>query len=273
MERANDQPQSFIWQLIDFKGQKVTAEAKLIKFNQDALVDRLDHAPTYLVALHNITQQEKDHAELEAERNALKNILWGTAAGTWEWNVQTGETRFNERWADMVGYQLKEISPTSIDTWMALCHPDDLPYSKAMLDEHFAGKRDAYDVEVRMRHRDGTWIWVQDRGRVVDWDDDGKPLWMAGTHSDITPAKRPKPAPRRPWSRRDSTPPYCPACFTSSGNTRMDAAPSLMPARALKKFMDSHQKRYATMRARFSRSSTKMTFKGLPIPSSVLLNS
>ncbi|XGA79715.1 PAS domain-containing protein [Halomonas sp. CH40] len=189
LERASDQPQSFIWQLIDLKGQKVTAEAKLIKFNQGALVDRLDHAPTYLVALHNITQQEKDHADLEAERNALKNILWGTAAGTWEWNVQTGETRFNERWAEMVGYRLEDISPTSIDTWMTFCHPDDLPHSEAMLNEHFAGKRDAYDVEVRMRHRDGSWIWVQDRGRVVSWDGDGNPLWMAGTHSDITARK------------------------------------------------------------------------------------
>ncbi|MGM0616292.1 MAG: PhnD/SsuA/transferrin family substrate-binding protein [Pseudomonadota bacterium] len=189
LKRANNHPQSFYWQIIDLEGEKIKTEAKLIKFNQGALVDRLDHAPTYLVALHNITQQEKEHAELEAERNALKNILWGTAAGTWEWNVQTGETRFNERWAEMVGYQLEEISPTSIDTWMAFCHPDDLPHSEAMLHEHFAGKRDAYDVEVRMRHRDGAWIWVQDRGRVVSWDEEGKPLWMAGTHSDITARK------------------------------------------------------------------------------------
>lgn len=189
LKSANEKPQSFTWQLIDFNHQKITAEVKLIKFNQGALVDRLDHAPSYLVAIHNITQQEKDHADLEAERNALKNILWGTAAGTWEWNVQTGETRFNERWAEMVGYQLADISPTTIDTWMAFCHPDDLAHSEAMLKEHFAGQRDAYDVEARMRHRDGSWVWVQDRGRVVAWDDDGQPLWMAGTHSDITARK------------------------------------------------------------------------------------
>ncbi|TVM05285.1 MAG: PAS domain S-box protein [Halomonas sp.] len=189
LKRANDGPQSFYWHIIDLYGEQIKTEAKLIKFNKSALIDRLDRAPTYLVALHNITQQEREHAALEAERNALKNILWGTAAGTWEWNVQTGETRFNERWAGMVGYQLEEISPTSIHTWMAFCHPDDLPHSEAMLNEHFAGKRDAYDVEVRMHHRDGSWIWVQDRGRVVSWDEKGKPLWMAGTHSDITARK------------------------------------------------------------------------------------
>ncbi|MBA2779412.1 PhnD/SsuA/transferrin family substrate-binding protein [Billgrantia kenyensis] len=126
---------------------------------------------------------------LEQERQALEQILWGTAAGTWQWNVQTGETRFNARWAEMVGYHLEEISPTTIETWMAFCHDDDLARSNAQLEAHFAGQRDRYDIEVRMRHRDGHWIWVQDRGRVISWDEAGEPLWMAGTHTDITPRK------------------------------------------------------------------------------------
>ncbi|WP_373181899.1 PhnD/SsuA/transferrin family substrate-binding protein [Halomonas campaniensis] len=126
---------------------------------------------------------------LKQEREALEQILWGTAAGTWQWNVQTGETRFNERWAEMVGYRLEEISPTTIETWMSFCHEDDLARSDAQLKAHFAGQRDSYDIEVRMRHRDGRWIWVQDRGRVISWDEDGSPLWMAGTHSDITSRK------------------------------------------------------------------------------------
>jgi PAS domain S-box-containing protein len=126
---------------------------------------------------------------LKQEREALEQILWGTAAGTWQWNVQTGETRFNERWAEMVGYRLEEISPTTIETWMSFCHDDDLARSDAQLKAHFAGQRDSYDIEVRMRHRDGRWIWVQDRGRVISLDDAGEPLWMAGTHSDITSRK------------------------------------------------------------------------------------
>lgn len=189
IKSADYQRQHFLWQHMDSKGETVQTEATLLRFNPGAMMDRLYHAPTYLVALHNITQQEKEHAELEIERNALKNILWGTAAGTWEWNVQTGETRFNERWAEIVGHRLDELSPTSIETWISFCHPDDLPHSEAMLAEHFAGKREAYDVEVRMRHRNGHWVWIQDRGRVVSWDDDGQPLWMAGTHTDITPRK------------------------------------------------------------------------------------
>lgn len=127
---------------------------------------------------------------LDEERNALQNILWGTAAGTWLWNVQTGETRFNERWAEMVGYRLEDISPTTIDTWMNFCHEEDLEQSETALEAHFAGLRDGYDIEARMRHRDGHWVWVHDRGRVVSRDEQGNPLWMAGTHSDITQRKR-----------------------------------------------------------------------------------
>ncbi|EWG98945.1 PhnD/SsuA/transferrin family substrate-binding protein [Halomonas sp. BC04] len=135
-------------------------------------------------------RQKHDTNRLEEERHALQNILWGTAAGTWLWNVQTGETRFNERWAEMVGYRLEEISPTTIETWLSFCHDEDLEQSDAALKEHFAGRCDSYDIEVRMRHRDGHWVWVHDRGRVVSRDEVGEPLWMAGTHSDITQRKQ-----------------------------------------------------------------------------------
>lgn len=129
-------------------------------------------------------------AEIAAQRTALNHILWGTEAGTWEWNVQTGETRFNERWAEMVGYRLSELGPTTIDTWMSFCHPDDLKASEQALKAHFDGVLPSYDIEARMRHRDGHWIWVQDRGRVINRDEAGNPLWMAGTHTEITLRKQ-----------------------------------------------------------------------------------
>jgi PAS domain S-box-containing protein len=116
----------------------------------------------------------------------LANIIAGTRAGTWEWNVQTGEVHFNERWAEIVGYRLDELQPISIDTWMSVAHPDDLPKSTALLARHFAGESDHYECLCRMRHRDGRDVWVQDRGHVVEWTHDGKPLWMAGTHIDVT---------------------------------------------------------------------------------------
>lgn len=134
----------------------------------------------------DISKRKHAEEQLKFERIRLENIIAGTDAGTWEWNIQTGATVFNERWASMVGYTLAELSPVSIDTWSRLAHPDDLNRSSKVLADHFAGKTDFYESECRMRHKDGHWIWVMDRGRVVTRDQEGKPLMMYGTHIDIS---------------------------------------------------------------------------------------
>ncbi|HIE5355520.1 TPA: PAS domain S-box protein [Stenotrophomonas maltophilia] len=123
---------------------------------------------------------------LAEERRRLAMIIEGTAAGTWEWNVQTGEMRVNARWAEIVGYRLEELEPICQKTFAALVHPDDIALSDAALQEHFDGRSDNYACLVRMRHKNGQWIWVHDRGRVFEWDGEGRPLWMAGAHADVT---------------------------------------------------------------------------------------
>jgi|GEM_PF-3189030 len=129
-------------------------------------------------------------AEREAQKKAedLQAVLYGTRAGVWQWNVQTGETVFNERWAEILGYTLEELEPVSIDTWLRLAHPEDLKNSERLLNSHFSGELDYYECECRMKHRDGRWIWVRDRGRVREWNEDGSPRLMFGTHLDVTDA-------------------------------------------------------------------------------------
>jgi diguanylate cyclase (GGDEF)-like protein/PAS domain S-box-containing protein len=100
--------------------------------------------------------------------------------------VQTGEMRVNARWAEIVGYRLEELEPICQKTFAALVHPDDIALSDAALQEHFDGRSDNYACLVRMRHKNGQWIWVHDRGRVFEWDGEGRPLWMAGAHADVT---------------------------------------------------------------------------------------
>ncbi|MEA3361113.1 MAG: PAS domain-containing protein, partial [Thermodesulfobacteriota bacterium] len=133
---------------------------------------------------------EERTGELKTQKERLNNILEGTNVGTWEWNVKTGETIFNEKWANISGYTLKEISPISIDTWTKFAHPDDLKKSEELLEKHFNGELDYYHFESRMKHKDGSWIWVLDRGKVITRDDNGKPLWVFGTHQDITQRKQ-----------------------------------------------------------------------------------
>jgi diguanylate cyclase (GGDEF)-like protein/PAS domain S-box-containing protein len=123
---------------------------------------------------------------MDIERERLEFALVGTRLGLWDWNMATGETVFNDRWAEIVGYSLDELTPTTIETWLSLAHPDDLPLSEAAIEAHTRGDCPAYDVEVRMIHRDGHTVWVHDRGQIMEWADDGSPLRMVGTHEDIT---------------------------------------------------------------------------------------
>lgn len=145
----------------------------------------------------DISQRKRDEAAL-IEREArfrrqsrhLEEVIWGTNIGTWEWNVQTGATEFNGRWAEICGYTLEELQPVSIATWNRLAHPDDLKRSEKLLESCFLRQTDYYECEARMRHKGGHWVWVLDRGRVVEWTTDGRPLRMSGTHQDITERKR-----------------------------------------------------------------------------------
>ncbi len=134
----------------------------------------------------NLQAAAEFYRDLKHSERRARAIIDGTRIGTWEWNVQTGETVFNERWANICGYTLEELEPVSIQTWLGLAHPDDLPESERLLNAHFVGELPEYDYRCRMKHKDGHWVWVHDRGQVFEWTRDGKPLMMYGTHADIT---------------------------------------------------------------------------------------
>ncbi len=145
------------------------------------------------------TQQALQQARfaLERERDRLHNLIDSTRAGTWEWNVQTGEVIVNARWAAIIGWTAEELGPVHNQFRAGLAHPDELPHTRQLLREHFAGHSDAYIADVRLRHRDGHWIWVEDRGRLVSRTPDGRPEWMFGVQIDISDRKRRDEALRR----------------------------------------------------------------------------
>ncbi|WMJ78892.1 MULTISPECIES: HD domain-containing phosphohydrolase [unclassified Sedimentibacter] len=133
-----------------------------------------------------ITNEKKQLEELEQSRRRMKNIIEATNVGTWEKNMLTGEYFYNDRWAEILGYTLEELSPISKSTWQRLVHPDDLK-KQFMIDEKMYNKEiDYYDEEYRMIHKNGRIVWIQDKGKVISWTEDGKPYIISGTHTDIT---------------------------------------------------------------------------------------
>ena len=137
----------------------------------------------------NIIVNQKVNTELFEKDERLKLALGATNAGVWDWNIQTREAFFNERWAEISGYTLEELAPIDIETWNELVHPDDLPQLDLLLEYHYKNGTEHYEYETRMRHKNGKWIWVQIRGKVITRDKNDNPIRMVGVIVDITNRK------------------------------------------------------------------------------------
>lgn len=124
---------------------------------------------------------------------AASELRWrfaieGNGDGLWDWDAQTNEVFFSPCWKSMLGYEDHELEG-SFDTWSSRVHPEDLDHALDELRRHIEGATDVYRSEHRLRHKDGTWRWILDRGKVLTRTPDGKPLRVVGTHTDITGSK------------------------------------------------------------------------------------
>ncbi|WP_066342298.1 ATP-binding protein [Azohydromonas lata] len=158
-----------------------------------AVRDAVGAVQSFMLICHDRSAQ---HA-LERERLRLANVLEGADVGTWEFSLGDRRLHIDERWASMLGRRLQELLPADERTWLRLTHPEDAARALSLLERHIAGELGYYDVEIRMRHREGHWVWMLARGRVVTRDAQGRPLTVAGTHTDITRRKRAEQALRR----------------------------------------------------------------------------
>ena len=108
--------------------------------------------------------------------------------GVWDWDLRTGDCFYSPTWARMLGYEEDELANTS-DLWLQLTHPDDRERALASGDRHIAGLTDAIETELRLKHKQGHWVWVLDRGGIVERGADGRPLRLMGVQTDISKQK------------------------------------------------------------------------------------
>jgi len=128
--------------------------------------------------------------QFDNTHSQIKNIIEKTDVGTWQWNIQTGKMSFSNRWAKIIGYSLDEFGEVSTKTLETITHPDDFSKTKKLLEKHFSGELPYYKHENRIKHKDGHWVWVCERGCITKRTKDGKPWIMFGTHTDITRRKQ-----------------------------------------------------------------------------------
>lgn len=172
------------WTYIDKQGRHIP-----IRLSVTAIKDHNAQPIGFLGVGVDIRAELQAQKQLQESNQQLELIIQSTQVGIWDWHIPSGSVIFNERWAQIVGYSLDELAPINIDTWLSLCHPRDVKKSEAKLKAHWEGETDSYELEARMRHKEGYWVWVFSTGCVVNWGDDGSPIRMVGTHLDITTRK------------------------------------------------------------------------------------
>jgi diguanylate cyclase (GGDEF)-like protein/PAS domain S-box-containing protein len=138
----------------------------------------------------DITKEKSRALEHKQLLKTYENVLAGSNLGIWELNVQTGAQTINERWAEMLGYTMEELSPITEKTWRENMHPDDWEKIQPLLKKGYERGYGHYSIEFRMKHKNGTWVWINGRGKVNSWTADGKPILTSGTHADITAVKK-----------------------------------------------------------------------------------
>lgn len=159
-----------------------------VVFYKAVLLDEANLVTGIVGAIMDVTARKRIAKALSESEERMKLALDGAELGMWDWNIPTGEIAINRRWAAMLGYDVSEIPP-NVTSWESLVNPEDLPRVKQILDAHLSGKTDGYEAEMRMKHKDGNWVWIIDKGRVIKRDLNGRPLRACGTHLDITHKK------------------------------------------------------------------------------------
>jgi len=172
-----------------FQAEQIVAVVGVANKENDYEAQDVESLQLLTSSIWNKVNSLKSEAALRNSEEQLKLAIDGSGAGLWDWEVQTGKLTINEKWAEICGYKLEELMPVSISTWEKLIHPEDFEKSNKLIKYHFEWKTDIYEFEGRMKHKNGNWIWILDRGKVAEYDLIGKPLRMIGTHLDITSRK------------------------------------------------------------------------------------
>jgi two-component system cell cycle sensor histidine kinase/response regulator CckA len=177
----------------DFRiaGQKLDEEK--LRQAHDELEKRVAERTHQLTTAISVLQEEiavREQAEESLRKSEERYALAveGANDGIWDRDFATDRTYYSPRWKSMLGYEDHEIL-NDREEWLSRIHPEDSEMVKRHLSDYLAGRVPAYQVEYRLRHKDGSYRWIHAKGACLR-DDGGRPYRMAGSHADITEQKK-----------------------------------------------------------------------------------
>ncbi len=156
---------------------------KDVKADEDVVQEIAELAHEFNDLMENLNESEALINQLN-ERQKL--ALVGSNAGVWDWNIVDDTVYFSPRWKEMLGYADSELT-NEFSSWKSRVHPDDIDITLKELQEHIDGDTDYYQGVHRLKHKDGHWVWILDRGK--GFYENGEAVRMIGTHTDITKDK------------------------------------------------------------------------------------
>lgn len=136
----------------------------------------------------DITERKTAMDELARQKEQFEVAIRGINDGIWDWNLREKSIFFSPKWKEQLGYRDDEI-PNETSSFQELLHPDDQSVVYDYIDRYHRGETERYDIEFRMRHKAGHYIWIHSRGDALR-DENGIPYRMAGSHTDITRRKK-----------------------------------------------------------------------------------
>jgi len=128
-----------------------------------------------------------DVTELEMQKERYAQAIEGSQIGIWDWNLEDNTIYFGKRWKEMLGFKEDEL-PNAFASWEERVHPEDLPLALLAIQDNVEGRSEYYACTHRLRHKDGSWIWIDDRGKTF-FNQEGKAVRMVGVHNDVSRIK------------------------------------------------------------------------------------
>ncbi len=151
--------------------------------------DQADGSPQFTGICLDVTERIAIEDRVRAAEQRWQFALEGAGQGVWDWDVPSGKVYYSSRYVAMLGFGEGEFD-NSDRAHLDRIHPDDVARRLATVDRYFRGEIPEYDLEFRMRRKDGSYIWVQSRGMIVDRTPEGGPGRVIGALTDITRRKK-----------------------------------------------------------------------------------
>ncbi|RWB04421.1 MAG: PAS domain S-box protein [Mesorhizobium sp.] len=151
--------------------------------------DETSGRPLYLVSqIENIDARKQAEARIAEAETRWNFALAGAGQGVWDLDMRKGGTTYSSTWVKMLGYADGELDGDT-DRWLTMIHPDDRETVAEADRAHLEGKTPFFEAEFRMRHKDGHWMWILDRGKAIERDENGRLIRAIGSLTDITRRK------------------------------------------------------------------------------------